>query len=60
MPASLESGMGDCVQTEGMNNFGILKGNIFPMSGEQVYKVSETFLPQNSFNNLFINNSRGR
>lgn len=51
MSAGLESGMGDCVQTEGLKNLGILKkGNIFPTSGEQVYKVSEIVLPQNSFN----------
>lgn len=44
MPAVLEQGMGDCVQTEVLNNVDILKkGSLFPLNGEQVYNVSEMF-----------------
>lgn len=44
MPAVLEQGMGDCVKTEVLNNVDILnKGGLFPLNGEQVYNVSETF-----------------
>lgn len=47
MPANLERGMGDCVQTEMLNKVDILKtGEIFPVNDEQVYKVGEIFLPQ--------------
>lgn len=44
MPSGLEQGMGDCVQTEVLNNVDIFKkGGLFPLNGEQVYNVSETF-----------------
>lgn len=47
MPAGLEGGMGDCVQTEGLNSVDILKkGNVLPTRTEQVYTVSENILPQ--------------
>lgn len=45
MPAGLERGMGDCIQTEVLNNMDFFKDkkDVFPLNGEQVYKVGEIF-----------------
>lgn len=46
MPATLERGMGDCVQNDMLNNVNFLnkKRNILGLNGGQVYEVGEIFI----------------